>query len=97
MTTGAATADHRSSELADRKQDRMDSWQNGFTPKQRNARKAVASVPEEGQPLRSTVIRRWAVVFGEHASDRGRLMGDHVFIDVDSERCESASTNVKKG
>jgi hypothetical protein len=49
-TTRDAAANYRSSKLADRKQDRMDSWQNGFTPKQRNAQKAVAGVPEEGRP-----------------------------------------------
>jgi hypothetical protein len=50
MTTGDAAADYPSNELADRKQDRMGCWKNGFTLKQRNATKAVASVPEEGQP-----------------------------------------------
>jgi hypothetical protein len=49
MTAGNATADYPSSALADRKQARMDSWKNGFTLKQRNAPKALAGVPEEGQ------------------------------------------------
>ena len=51
MTAGNATADYPSSALAYREQARMDVWKNGFTLKQRNATKAVASVPEEGPPL----------------------------------------------
>ena len=57
----------------------MDYSKNGFALKQRNAPKALARVPEEGQPRGSTIIRRWAVVLSEHASD-------NVFIDVDAER-----------
>jgi hypothetical protein len=37
ITTRDATANYPSNELADRKQDRMVFWKNGFTPKQRNA------------------------------------------------------------
>ncbi len=50
MTAGNATDDYPSSALADRKQARTDFLNTGFTLKQRNAPKALARVPEEGQP-----------------------------------------------
>ena len=47
---GAHTGLYPSSALADRKQARMDSLNNGFMLKQCNAPKAIAGVPEESQP-----------------------------------------------